>query len=143
MQIFLVLFIVAPLIELFVMFEVSGVIGGLPTVALVVLTALIGVTLIRIQGFSTLMSAQQKMTRGEPPARELLEGLCLAVAGFMLLVPGFISDTLGFLLLVPGLRLALIRRLLRPVQYRYQSHAGENIDGKSKGRTIDGESWRE
>ncbi len=78
-----------------------------------VLTAVIGVWLLRIQGLSTLTRAQQKLQENELPARELLEGMALVVAGAFLLTPGFFTDTIGFLLLFPPTRIWLASPLPR------------------------------
>lgn len=106
------LFIAIPLIELYLIIKVGGIIGAFWTVALVVLTAVIGVNLLRIQGFSTLQRAQRNMAQGQLPAMEMLEGVFLAIAGVLLLTPGFLTDTIGFLCLIPATRRAMIRWLL-------------------------------
>ncbi len=106
------LFIAIPLIELYLIIKVGGIIGAFWTVALVVLTAVIGVNLLRIQGFSTLQRAQLNMAQGQLPAMEMLEGVFLAIAGVLLLTPGFLTDAIGFLCLIPASRRAMIRWLL-------------------------------
>ena len=102
--IFLLLFIGVPLIELYFMIEVGSQIGAIPTISLVVFTAVLGGLLVRLQGFSTLMRVREMTERGEIPAVEMLEGAVLLLAGFSLLLPGFFTDALGFLCLVPKLR---------------------------------------
>jgi UPF0716 protein FxsA len=111
--VFLVIFVGAPLVELYVLIEVGGEIGALPTIALSVFTALLGGLLARLQGFSVLFRAQEQMAREELPAIELLEGAMLLVVGLALLLPGFITDAIGFLLLITPVRRAVIIRLLR------------------------------
>ncbi|HMA14656.1 MAG: FxsA family protein [Bacteroidota bacterium] len=101
-------FIGMPLLEIAVFIEVGGVIGVWPTIGLTIATALAGSLLLRHQGFTALMRARAQMDRGELPARELFEGLCLVLAGALLLVPGFVTDALGLLLFLPP-----FRRLLR------------------------------
>ena len=86
------------------LFEVADVIGGLSTVGLVVLTAVIGIQILKRQGISTLLRAQHRLQSGELPAQEILEGMMLAGAGALLLTPGFITDTLGFIFLTGPLR---------------------------------------
>lgn len=103
-----VLFIVIPLLELYLIIKVGSYIGAMWTVFIVIMTAVIGIQLLRIQGFSTLMRAQQNMVRGAMPAMEMMEGIVLAVGGALLITPGFITDTLGFLCLIPVTRRALI-----------------------------------
>ncbi|WP_078085280.1 FxsA family protein [Microbulbifer mangrovi] len=108
----LLLFIVMPILEMWVLISVGGWIGALPTIALVLLTAMIGLALLRRQGISTVMRAQQKMQAGEMPAREMAEGIFLAVGGALLLTPGFITDAVGFACLIPGVRQLIIGKLL-------------------------------
>jgi len=107
-----VLFIVVPLLELYVLIEVGSGIGGITTIALCLLTAALGGLIIRIQGIQTLLSAQQHMAQGLAPAEQALHGICLAIAGVLLFLPGFITDSLGFLLLIPKVRALLMRKLI-------------------------------
>ncbi len=100
----LLLFFTVPLVEIVVLLEVGTVVGVLPTIALVVLTAVIGAGLIRAQGLATLRRVQQELARGELPAVAIIEAALLLVAGALLLTPGFVTDTIGFLILVPPLR---------------------------------------
>ncbi len=104
MRLALLFFIAVPLLEMLLLFEVAGAIGGLWTVGLVVLTAVVGIQILKQQGLRTLMRARQRLESGELPAREILEGFLIAAAGAMLLTPGFITDSLGFMLLTPPLR---------------------------------------
>ena len=114
----LALLVAVPLTELWLLIEIGSRIGALTTVALVVLTAVLGAALLRWQGFETLRRAQEALARGVPPAVELVEGALLVVAGAFLLTPGFLTDAVGFALLVPGVRhaaaVALLRRWLGP-----------------------------
>lgn len=139
MWLFLLVFVFAPLAELYVLIQVGSVIGALPTILLSVLTAAIGGYLVRLQGLAVLLRVRAMLDRGETPALELLDGAVLLLCGFALLLPGFITDAVGFALLVPGVRHALIRRYvhLMPAQ-------GEVIvrsQASSSRRTIEGE-WR-
>ena len=104
MGVFLFLFIVMPIVEMVVLIKVGAIIGALNTVGLVLLTAVIGAALLRQQGLSTLLRANQRLNSGELPAREVAEGLILAVGGALLLTPGFVTDTFGFFCLLPGSR---------------------------------------
>ncbi len=106
------LFISLTLLELWVLIEVGSGIGGAATIALCLLTAALGGYLIRWQGMSTLLDAQQCMARGEIPAGHGFHGLLLALAGIMLFTPGFITDGAGFLLLVPQFRQLLINKIM-------------------------------
>ncbi|MFP5507157.1 MAG: FxsA family protein [Gammaproteobacteria bacterium] len=107
----LALFFAVPLIEIYLLIKVGGWIGALPTVFMVVFTAVLGVLLLRQQGLATLQRVQATMARGQVPALELLEAMLLTFGGALLLVPGFFTDALGFLCLVPPFRRWLIRSL--------------------------------
>ncbi|WP_444931977.1 FxsA family protein [Microbulbifer sp. SSSA002] len=111
----LLLFIALPVLEMWVLIAVGSEIGALPTIGLVILTAVAGLTLLRRQGISTLLRAQEKMRSGNIPAKEMVEGIFLAVGGVLLLTPGFITDFFGFICLIPGLRNLLLGFILRHI----------------------------
>lgn len=104
MRLLFMLFIAMPILEMVILIQVGSVIGAWYTIALVLLTAIIGVNLLKRQGLSTLMRAQSKAQQGALPVSEIGEGLLLAVAGALLLTPGFVTDAIGFSLLTPGIR---------------------------------------
>ena len=105
----LLVFIVVPILEIVVFIRAGEWIGLWPTVAGVVLTAVIGAALVRHQGFSTLARAQRSLGAGRFPVNEVFDGLCLVLAGALLITPGFLTDSVGFLLLVPTVRTFLRR----------------------------------
>jgi len=105
------LFIFTPLIELYLLIEVGGQIGGLPTIMLCLATAALGGFLVRLQGIQMLFSARKEMASGHVPAESGLHGLMLVVSGLLLLTPGFFTDTIGFILLVPAFRRWLLNRM--------------------------------
>ena len=111
----LALVIGAPLIELYFLIRVGSVIGALPTIALTLGTAALGVWLVRLQGLSVLTRVGRSLAADELPALDLMDGALLLVAGLFLLLPGFVTDALGFLLLSPPLRHWLILRYVRLV----------------------------
>lgn len=113
MGIFLLLFIIMPIVEMTILIKVGTLIGALNTIGLVLLTAVIGAALLRHQGFATLLRANERLNSGELPAREVAEGLILAVGGALLLTPGFVTDTIGFLCLLPGTRHWLAAQALK------------------------------
>ncbi|WP_375183372.1 FxsA family protein [Marinobacter sp.] len=123
MSVFLFLFIIMPIAEMAVLIKVGGMIGVLNTVGLVLLTAVIGAWLLRQQGLATLLKANQRLNSGELPAREVAEGLILAVGGALLLTPGFITDTVGFLCLIPGTRHWLAAQALKRMVASGQSRS--------------------
>ena len=102
-------FIVVPILELSLLVWSWNTFGFLETLALIVITGVLGASLARYQGLVTWQRFQAAMARGEMPHKELVDGLLILVAGAVLLTPGFITDTVGFLLLVPPVR-ALLRR---------------------------------
>ena len=108
----LALFILTPLIEIYLFIKVGAQIGALTTVLLCVVTAIVGMALLRHQGLSTIRNVQSQMQHGELPAIGMIEGMMLFLAGALLLTPGFFTDTIGFILLISPLRKALALWLL-------------------------------
>ena len=109
--IILLLMIGVPIAEIAVFIEVGGWIGLWPTLLIVVLTAIIGTALLRHQGLATLRRVQESLEQNRLPLAEVFDGLCLLVAGALLLTPGFVTDGFGFLLFFPPFR-ALLRHFL-------------------------------
>lgn len=108
----LIIFMLVPLAEMWILIEVGGWIGSLPTIVLVVVTATLGLSLLKKQGLSTLLSGRQKMNEGSIPASELVSGVMLAVGGALLLTPGFVTDAVGFVLLIPQTRQWLLLKMI-------------------------------
>lgn len=113
--ILLFLFIAVPVIEIALFIQVGGVLGVWPTIALVLLTAIVGASLVRSQGLQTLLTVQQRLAQGQLPAQQILEGVMLAVAGVLLLTPGFFTDILGMLVLLPAPRAYFAKQLMSRV----------------------------
>jgi UPF0716 protein FxsA len=101
---FLLLFILAPIAEIWLMIDIGSVIGAGWTVLAIITTAIIGASLVRLQGIGVYARLNQTAARGEIPAMEMIEGVFLLISGILLLLPGFITDALGFLMLIPPLR---------------------------------------
>ena len=112
MGLLVVLFIVVPIVELYVIIQVGGLIGIWPTLALLLADALLGSLLLRHQGRGAWRRFNQAIAERRFPGREVADGLMIAVGATLLLTPGFITDIFGFLLLLPPTR-AIARRLLR------------------------------
>lgn len=110
--ILLLAFIFVPIIEIGLFIQVGGFLGLWPTIALVLITAFVGASLVRSQGIQTLMSVQGRLEQGEIPAQQIFEGVMLAVAGVLLLTPGFMTDALGMLVLLPAPRAAIAKYLM-------------------------------
>lgn len=119
-------FMAIPIIEIYLLLQVGGLIGALPTIALVILTAVVGVNLLRAQGFQTMARFQQEVASGQLPAATMMEGAALLFGGALLLTPGFMTDSIGFLCLIPFTRKTLIYWLLRkvPVRAGFSMHGG-------------------
>ena len=164
MRFLFVLFIIVPLIEMWLLIDIGRLIGAPLTILGVVATAAIGIVLLRQQGMATLLRFNDRLHSGELPLQELLEGLLLAVGGALLLTPGFATDTLGFSCLLPVTRRGWLALLLGRAerarvkanfthQWRAAQHTrrpphssnpaaggGSDLDGP---QTIDGEFRRE
>ncbi|MBN4080383.1 FxsA family protein [Beggiatoa alba] len=134
-RVLLILFLSVPLLEIYLLLKIGSSIGVFSTVILVVLTAVIGVWLLRLQGFATLARAQASIARGELPATTMLEGLMLFVAGALLLTPGFFTDTVGFLLLIPITRQWIIAYLINHGVMRSFESGNRFQSGKSSNRS--------
>ena len=140
MRIALILFIIVPLLEMIVLIEVGSIIGAIPTVFLVVLTATVGIWLLKLEGMQTWARVQQKLAQGAIPETELLEGVMLIVGGALLLTPGFVTDSVGFICLLPGLRRPIARWMIRQAVFR-SFNASSNTTSQTK--IIEGEFHRE
>lgn len=107
----LLLFVAMPIIEIAVMLKVGDAIGWFTTLSIVILTAVVGTTMLRQQGLATLNTARQRLDAGEMPAQQMLEGMLLLLGGVLLLTPGFVTDAFGFVCLVPLTRQWLASRI--------------------------------
>jgi len=145
------IFVIVTLAEIYVLVSVGQAIGGLSTVLLVIITAFIGSSLLRQQGWSTMAKAQQSMAEGRTPAFEMMEWVVILVSGVLLLTPGFLTDTLGLLGLMPWSRSYFINHFLEKNAERvFKSrssvfiHRSGTTDSKSKkDETIEGEFWED
>ncbi|MGI9310252.1 MAG: FxsA family protein [bacterium] len=140
MRLFFALFLAVPLVEIYLLIQVGGVVGAGLTIVLVVATALLGAALVRAQGFSTWARVQSQLARGEVPAMEMFEGMVLFVAGALLLTPGFFTDAIGFACLVPPLRRRLIARAIVAGAGRgriFRASPSRRSGDDARGRVID------
>ena len=106
-----ILLIAVPIIEVALFIKIGGFIGFWPTLGIIILTAAVGAELLRRQGLAALRRVEEEIDRNRLPVGAVFDGLCLLVAGALLLTPGFFTDVVGFLLFVPPLRAWLGRRL--------------------------------
>jgi len=152
------IFVIMPVLEMWLLITVGAQIGALPTIGLVLLTAFVGVNLLRYQGFDTLWRGQRKFAEGQLPAQEIAEGIILAVSGALLLTPGFVTDGIGFAGLIPAVRGAVARLVLSRMVVSGVAMgssttgftaSGGRVDHSASGGAsksddiIEGESWDE
>lgn len=127
-------FLMVPLIEIALFIQVGGLIGLWPTLAIVVLTAVLGTYLVRNQGRVALGQLQRAFSDLDDPTEPLAHGAMILIAGALLLTPGFFTDALGFALLMPGVRVAVFRHLATRVTLaRFDIGAGAKGPGPGRG----------
>lgn len=119
-----------PFIEIAVFIKVGELIGVWPTVTLALLGSGAGAIVVRAAGFAMLGRARAAAARNEPPVDELLDGLCILLAGILMIVPGFVTDALGLLLLVPWIRRHVRRRIWGMFEARERRVHGAVIDAE-------------
>lgn len=129
MSILFLLFTIVPAVELYLLFKVGAVIGGLNAILLIILTGFVGANLARSQGLSILSRIQEKTAQGKTPGDELIEGFMIFAGGLLLLTPGILTDVLGFSLVFP-----LTRIFLRTLVKTYFERAIQN--GSIKGNVV-------
>jgi UPF0716 protein FxsA len=112
MALLVALFIVIPIVEIWVIVEIGSLIGVLPTIALLIADALLGSLLLRHQGRGAWRRFNEALAQRRFPGREVADGLLIAVGGTLLLTPGFVTDIFGAILLIPPTR-AIVRALMR------------------------------
>jgi UPF0716 protein FxsA len=127
-----VLFIVVPILELAVIVQVSGAIGVLATIALLLGIGMLGSWLVKYQGLGVLRRMQTTLGQGDLPARELVDGVLVLFAGALLLTPGFLTDVLGIVLLVPPTRAMVRTVLLRRFRHRLEAELGFMVPGAGR-----------
>ncbi len=116
----LLLFVLVPFLELYLLLQLGARIGTLPTLGMIVVTGLVGAALARTQGFAALQRIQRELAAGQMPAGALLEGVLILLAGVLLIAPGVLTDVVGVLLLVPPTRALVARGLTRWARGRIQ-----------------------
>ncbi len=141
----LFIFIAVPVIEIYLLIKVGSAIGALPTILLVVVTAIVGTMLLKQQGMATLNRYQQNIMQGKIPAQELIEGLALVFGGALLLTPGFFTDIVGFLCLIPLTRQTIIRWIMKRAKFKVFTGGMGSVPPQHRdtppegGRTIEGD----
>ncbi|HPN88622.1 MAG TPA: FxsA family protein [Candidatus Omnitrophota bacterium] len=107
LSILILLFTILPALELYVLIKVGTVIGALNTIAIIIITGILGAFLARLQGFLVLRKIQENVAQGILPSSELLDAALILIGGLLLLTPGFITDVFGFCLLLAPMRLII------------------------------------
>ena len=135
MNSFFLLFIGVPALEVFLLIKVGGQVGALNTLALIFLTAIIGIYFAKLQGIQTLKSGMINLYQNKMPIYEMMSGASIAVAALLLIIPGFFTDLIGFLLLIPFTRkiffkLALRNKPMADIKKQNETIDGEIIDNK-------------
>jgi UPF0716 protein FxsA len=115
----LLIFIVVPISELYVIIQVGQAIGALPTIAVLVADSILGSMLLRSQGRSAWRRFNAAVAEGRAPTREVLDGVLVIFGGAFLITPGFLTDIIGLLLLLPPSRAAFRRLLVRRMRSRF------------------------
>jgi UPF0716 protein FxsA len=106
------LLILVPLLELYILIKIGGYLGAFQTVALVVLAALLGIVLVRLEGLRTLQKIRQSLSQGIVPAEEMVDGVLIFVGGILLIIPGVLTDLFALVLFIPYTR-TIFKRWLR------------------------------
>ena len=130
MNTFFLIFIGLPALEIFLLIKIGGEIGALNTLALIFLTAIIGIYYARIQGIETLRSGLKNLYQNKLPIYELISGASIAFASILLIIPGFFTDTIGFLLLIPFSRRMIIKLFINKEKIEEEAQKNKTIDGE-------------
>ena len=125
----LLLIILIPIIEIYLLIKIGAQIGAISTILLIFTTAIVGVYYAKFEGLNTLKSGFIQLSRNEPPTYEMISGAAIAFGALLLIIPGFVTDVLGFLIIFPISRKFIFRIFLRkPINHK-----------KEKNNFIDGE----
>jgi UPF0716 protein FxsA len=155
-KVILSLFILVPIIEIMMFIEVGGYLGLGKTLFIVLITAIVGVNLLKQQGFKAWQSIQLSIAEGKVPALEMASAAQLLFAGGLLLTPGFVTDAIGFVLMIPAVRMLLAKKiiaggLMKSASFNVQAgfsnvHSSTHSNNQShsntnhsSGRTFEGE----
>ena len=111
MNTLLLIILFVPLIEIYLFIQIGGQIGAFNTILIILLTAIVGIYFVRLQGLNTLRSGVTQLYRNQIPIYEMISGAALAVAALLLIVPGFATDVLGFLIILPFTRNLIFKYL--------------------------------
>lgn len=127
---FFIFFIALPALEIFLFIKIGGQVGALNTVALIFLTAIIGVYFAKLQGIQTLKSGMVNLYQNKMPIYEIMSGASIAIAALLLIIPGFFTDLIGFLLLIPFTRRIIFSLVLKNKSQSAVNREDGTIDGE-------------
>ena len=128
MNTLLLIILFVPLIEIYLFIQIGGIIGAFNTILIILLTAVIGIYFVRLQGLSTLKSGVTQLYGNKIPIYEMMSGAALAVAALLLIIPGFATDFIGFLLILPLTRNIIFKHLSK--RYKKVKIKDDLIEGE-------------
>jgi len=124
----LLLIILVPVIEIYLLIKIGSQIGAITTIFMIFMTAIIGVYYAKYEGLNTLKSGFTQLSRNETPAYEVISGAAIAFAALLLIIPGFATDTFGFLLIFPPSRRFIFNRFSNKFKTK-ENRKNNFIDG--------------
>ena len=128
MNTLLLVILFVPLVEIYLFIQIGGQIGAFNTILIILLTAVIGIYFVRMQGLSTLKSGVTQIYRNQIPIYELISGAALAIAALLLIIPGFATDIVGFFLVMPVTRNIIFKYLGK--KYKKEKDKDDLIEGE-------------
>ena len=128
MNTLLLVILFVPLVEIYLFIQIGGQIGAFNTILIILLTAVIGIYFVRMQGLSTLKSGATQIYRNQIPIYELISGAALAIAALLLIIPGFATDIIGFFLVMPVTRNIIFKYLGK--KYKKEKDKDDLIEGE-------------
>jgi len=128
---FVILFLVLPIVEIYIIVQVGSIMGGWNTIGLMILISVVGAWMVRREGLSIIAKVQHRLAEGTLPTKQLVDGLLVALAGALMLTPGFLTDGIGLLLLLPPTR--VIARTVLIARFRDRVRVGGAFSGPPPG----------
>ena len=128
MNTLLLIILFVPLIEIYLFIQIGGQIGAFYTILIILLTAVVGIFFVRLQGISTLKSGVAQLYQNQIPVYEMMSGAALAFAALLLIIPGFATDLIGFLLIIPVTRNIILKFFSK--KYTKQKVKDDLIEGE-------------
>ena len=114
----LLVIILVPIIEIYLLIKIGSQIGAMTTILLIFTTAIVGIYYARYEGLNTLKSGFIQLSKNEPPAYEVLSGAAIAFAALLLIIPGFVTDVIGFLLIFPLSRKTIFNIFKKKIKFK-------------------------